>query len=187
MKKILLILLALTGAMGILLVSVSRATLDLVIKEEMEGRLRIEPVMMGDRMIYKLPQTGILPGNVFYRIKESRNWLWQKFSFGKEKEAKIALILADKKMAEAKALLKKGNYNLALKTSMRAVDKLKYAYTLSSEIRNGSLEKKLILDQIREATLAYETISIELKNEKIIETINDFKKEQIQKEIPPQR
>ena len=191
MKRFLIILVTLVGAVGILFVSVSRATLEIMIKDEREGRLRIEPVIIQDKTIYKLPQTNMLPDNMFYGLKEARDWLWYKFSFGGEKEIKTILILADKRIAEARALAKTGKQNLALEAGMAAVNKLKYANGLAHGLKNQPTAQKQLIIQVRDATLAYREIIIEIgqqsksDDQKYIllqQQIDDFKEEQTQKE-----
>jgi len=191
MKKILIVLAASLGATVILLISMSRASLEAMNRDEREGRLRVEPVFIDNKIAYKLPQTNMLPDNIFYSFKEIRDWLWFKFSVGKEKEAKLMFILADKRISEAKTLAEKGNYEAALETGMKAVDKLKYANELVVEMRNQDTAQKHISIQIRDASLAYSEIIKEigqksgLNNQQYLllqQKIDDFKKEQIQKE-----
>jgi len=181
-KKILLILGVILGAGLILLISISRASLEIVNKDEKENTIRVEAVNLDNKIIYKLPQAGILPGNPLYFLKEARNWFWEKFSFGEERKARILLLLADKKMAECRKLIEKGEERLAFESGVQATDKLKYAYTVALGIRENSIEKKQILKQISEASLAYEIITGELKDKSVQQKINDFQKEEIQKE-----
>lgn len=169
------------GAGGILFISISRASLEMVNKDEMESKVSVIEVKMGDRTIYKLPEAGILPGNPLYIFKEARNWLWEEFSFGDEKKARILLLLADKKMAECRQLITNGNEGRAFESGFEATDKLEYAYTVTLRIKNDSLEKRQILGQIADASLAYEVITGELKNKIISQELNDFQKEEIQK------
>lgn len=189
MKNLLIILLVSIGAAGVLMVSMSRASLETMAKDEREGVLRVEPVIVQGKTIYKLPQTNMLPDNVFYGIKEMRDWLWREFSVGNEKEAKIMLILADKRIAEARSLANKGKYKIAIETGIRAVDKLKYARGLVGEMENQDTSQEQLLVQIREAASAYDEIIKEIGqkdgsgNQKYIflqQSIDDFKKEQIQ-------
>jgi len=190
MKRILIIIVVLIVGAGILLVSMSRATLEIMSKDEKEGRLRIEPVEISGNVIYKLPQTNMLPDNIFYGFKEMRDWFWQKFSFGDEKEAKTVLILADKRIAEARALANRGKIEKSLEAGIRAVDKLKYANGLVMEMRNQDTVQKQLTIQIRESSFAYSEIIREIgqkdnTNKKYLllqKNINDFKEEQIQKE-----
>ena len=53
---------------------------------------------------YKLPETGMLPDNIFYGMKEIRNDLWVWFSKGQVK-TKMVLLLADKSAAEGGKLI----------------------------------------------------------------------------------
>lgn len=185
----------LIGASGILLVSLSRATLEVMTRDEREGKLRVVPVIVQDRTIYKLPHTNMLPDNVFYIFKEIRDWLWKQFSFGGEKEVRTMIILADKRISEASALAEKGNFDLAFVTSMKAVDKLKYANGLVSELKNQDTSQALLQTHIKDATTAYSEIIREIgqksgiNNQKYIllqKNIDDFKEEQYKKEANTQ-
>lgn len=182
-KKILLVLMVILGGGAILMVSISRASLEVVNRDLMEGKINVEIVKMGDRVIYRLPQSGMLPNNTLYVFKEMRNWFWEKFSFGEVRKSRILLLLADKKMAECRKLIEKGDQKRAFESGTEALNKLKYAYTTSLGIKNDSIGKGQILNQIADATLAYEVISQNINNKKIIENINDFKKEQIENKI----
>jgi hypothetical protein len=179
-KRILIILGASLGAGIILMVSISRASLEMINKEEMENKVRVEIVKMGEITIYKLPQPGILPGNPLYIFKKTRNWLWEKFTFGNEKRARILLLLADKKMAECRRLIENGDEKKAFESGAEALDKLKYAYTVSLGVRNDSIEKRQILGQIKNASLAYKIITEKLNDKKISQELDDFQKKQIQ-------
>lgn len=182
-KKYLLAALVAIGAVLILLVSISRASLEIVSRDQMEGKINVEIVKIGDRVVYRLPQSGMLSDNTLYIFKEMRNWIWERFSFGEVKKARILLLLADKKMAECRKLIEKGDQKRAFESGTEALNKLKYAYSTSLGIKNDSIGKGQILNQIADATLAYEAISQNINNKKIIEDINDFKKEQIENKI----
>jgi len=182
---------ALVGAAAILMVSMSRASLEVMNRDDLEDRLRVEPVFIENKMVYKLPQTNMLPNNIFYTFKEIRDWLWFKFSNGKEKEAKLMFILADKRISEARTLVERGNFEVALETGMKAVDKLKYANELVLEMKNQDTAQKHMSIQIRDASLAYSEIIKEIGqksgiyNQKYLllqQKIDDFKEEQIQNE-----
>ena len=189
-KDFLIIILVLVGAVAILLVSISRATLEIMVKNEIEDKLRTEEVIIDDKVIYKLPQSWVLPDNKSYIFKEARNWLWQKFSFGEENKIQIALILADKKIAESIALVKKEKYDLALKTCMKAVEKLEYADKLIEKMENNNVVRAQKSKQVEKTMEAYTKIIEEMgKNDKIdeqkyfllLQSINEFKEKQTQK------
>ena len=163
-------LLILIGAGAILLVSISRASLEIMNKEEREGKLRTEPVIISDIEIYKLPQSWVLLDNKYYWLKEIRNWTWQKFSFRDENKIQLFLILADKKIYEARALSQKGGKDLAIKSIEKAINKLKYANKLVNKIENKEIIKKQFAKQIEKMTDVYKKIIEEMgKNDKIDE------------------
>jgi len=187
-KKFLAIILLLLVAVTIILVSISRASLEIMLKDQMEGKLRTEELIIDDEVIYKFPQSWVQPDNMKYLIKEVRSWIWEKFSFNEEEKIDIALILADKKMAESIALLKKEKYNLAIDTSIRAVEKLKYADKLTNKLENKIIKSQKS-DQIQKMTEVYFKIIEEMgDNDKIdeqkylilLQNINEFKEKKTQ-------
>ena len=172
------------------MISISRATLEMMVKNEKEDKLRTEEVIIDNKVIYKLPQSWLLPDNKSYIIKEIRDWTWQKFSFGEENKIQIALILADKKITESIALIKKEEYDLALITSTKAVEKLKYAGKLMEKMENNNVVPVQINNQIKKSMEVYLKIIEEMgKNDKIdeqkyfllLQNINEFKEKQTQK------
>ncbi|HEX7542611.1 MAG TPA: DUF5667 domain-containing protein [Patescibacteria group bacterium] len=178
----------LIGAGGILLISISRASLEMMTKEEREGKLRTEPVIIDNVEIYKLPQSTVLPDNKYYWLKEVRDWTWQKFSFGEENKIQIWLILADKKVSEARVLMGRGKYDLAFKSYQKAIDQLKYANSLVYKIENKDIVKNQMINQIRKITEVYKKMIEEIgKNDKIdeqkylllLQKINEFEEKQI--------
>ena len=177
----------LIGAGGILLVSISRASLEIMIKEEREGKLRTELVIIDSVEIYKLPQSRILLNDKYYWLKEIRDWTWQKFSFGEENKIRVWLILADKKVSEARALRGKEEYDLALKSYRKAIDQLKFAESLARKIENNEIAKNQYKNQIRKMAEVYQKMIEEIgKNDKIdeqkylllLQEINEFKEKQ---------
>ncbi|MBU1117739.1 hypothetical protein KKD37_02125 [Patescibacteria group bacterium] len=178
--KVLLVLGVLVIAGGILLISLSRATLETTMNLDREDKLKIVPVIDEGETIYKLPETKMLPSNIFYRFKSLRNWLWWQFSFGEEEETKILFILADKKIAEAEIMAKNGKNRLAFKAGMEAVDKLKYINEKVTKIEGKDVAKEQLLGRIREASIAYSEIiyRIEIQDNKktvLLKEINEIK------------
>lgn len=163
-----MLVLALGG--GILLISISRASLEIMSKADAEGKLRTEPVIIDNVEIYKLPQSQILPKSGYYWLKDTRDWVWQKFSFDDEKTIQIKLILADKKVSEARELIKKEKYDLALENYARAIEKLKDAGKLVNNIEKKDIFKSETNNQIKKMTQVYKKMIEEMgKNDKIDE------------------
>lgn len=178
MKNVVTVLLLLFLGGTILIVSISRAGLEIMAKEDNEGKLRVQPVMVEDRTIYNLPEVGIMPGNLLYGFKKIRDTLWEKFSQESTRKGQIQLLMADKKMAETRALINKGDKRRALKSGSEAINKLKYARKLVTETEEFVIEKEQLSKQIQEASIAYKEIIKGIDNPKLLQEIDDIKKEQ---------
>lgn len=146
--------LALVAGFLVLVVSVGRAGWETIAKEEKEGRLGCEAVVVmstdkqggEERYEYRLPEAGVLPGNFWYIFKQIRNSLWVRLAAGKDNKLVVTMVLADKNMAEAKELYEQGQGDRAIESSLKAIDKLEYAQSLLGEIgdsKNEEIEKQL--------------------------------------------
>jgi len=171
----------------IMVVSVARAGLEIMAAEENGESLRNDPIRFvlvkenGEKneFFYKLPDPGMLSTNPFYGFKKIRDYLWIKFSGNGVKKAKVELLMADKRMAEAKMLLEDNKTDSGLKTSQEALDTLKSAEGSISEIIKETEESKQISSQIFKAGFAYMTILENSKNsfEMDVEKYNQLFKE----------
>lgn len=126
---------------------------------------------------YKLPETGILPDNMLYGIKEIRNSLWLLFAKGQAK-TKMALLLADKSTAEAGKLIEKEETVKAIDAGNEAINKLEYANTLINQVSSVDVQTKQLHFQIFWAGFAYRAVfdrargSFNLDTEKYATLIN---------------
>lgn len=146
----------------VLFVSLSRASMQIWANEDKENKLRIKPVDFTinyqngatESSSYKMPEVRTLPNNPIYGFKEARDSIWMGMTNGKLEKGKMALLLADKKMMEAKILFTNNEGKLALESSSEAIDKLKYAY---SEIQRAekNIETSKVKMQIFKAGYAY--------------------------------
>ena len=175
--------------LGILTVSLARAGAEIMTKngslEEM-GKKEIK-VVIGDKLVvYKLPETGMLPSNPLYIIKRVRDHLWLVFSGGLYK-SKITLLLADKKAAEFGKLTGLGSTSLALESGNEAIDKLEYAYISSKNLNLSKVMRNQLLDQIYVAGYAYQQVFVLAKGgftnnlesyNQLINRINEWNKKQ---------
>jgi hypothetical protein len=135
---------------------------------------------------YKLPETGMLPDDMFYGAKEIRNYLWLLFSSG-EGKIKMALLLADKSASESEALIEKDESNLAIDAGNEAINKLEYADTLINQERATDAQTKQLHYQIFWAGFAYKAVfdraqgAFDLdtgKYAQLINRVNDWNKTQ---------
>jgi len=158
---------------SILYLSIIRASLEVMTKDNNENRLRVEPIEFlldkkdgPEKNVYKLPEVKTLPNSPLYSIKESRDFMWVLFSHDPLAKSKIILLIADKKMTESIALSKEGCYKLALDTSEEAINKLKYADRTVLDIKKESIESRQFKNEIIKAGLAYKQVLIKINLEK---------------------
>lgn len=155
--------LALVIGLGVLFVSLAKASLQIWAIEDTQNQLRTKPV---DFIIkynngstesgnYKLPEIKTLPTSPFYGLKAARNFLWMGLSNGSVDKSKMALLIADKKMTEAKILFETSKSKSGLVSSVEAIDKLKYAYSEISKINEESIEVNQLKSQVIKAGHAY--------------------------------
>jgi len=166
MKKTFVII-GLIIAVMVLFVSIIRANLEVVMREEKEDAIRVVPVNYitekdnGEKITstYYLPKIKIYPTNILYPVKIWRDSLWLGLTRDPCEKSKLLMLLADKQMAEEDEL-----------SASEAVDKLIEAYRICPE-------NKL---QISEAAKAYRQITLKMRkysqaNEKIEKFIEDKK------------
>lgn len=164
--------LILMAGMGILFVSLSRASLEIITKESREDTLRKYPITFTIKITnstqtthtYKLPFNDVEKNNFFSLIKSWRDNLWIKFTRDNINKSKIALLVADKKMAQAISLIKVNDSKMALEASQEALEKLKYADSLVNNANQNNGEVKQIRSQIYEAGYAYREILKGMEN-----------------------
>ena len=172
----------------ILVVSVARAGLEIMAVEGSDEVVRNDLIKFEifnekgekEEFSYKLPESGMLPTNPFYGFKKIRDFLWIKFSVGTIKKANVELLVADKRMSEAKVLLEDNKGKSGLDASQEALNTLKLAERSISEIKEVTDESKQVRSQIFKAGFAYMTIlkasgeSFELDAERYNQLIKDL-------------
>ncbi|MDP4010015.1 MAG: DUF5667 domain-containing protein [Candidatus Shapirobacteria bacterium] len=148
-------------AFMILFISLSRAGLEIAAKQQ--GQYGVVPVDFIDS-IYKLPPVDTLPTSPFYGLKRLRDYLWLTFSNGPVKKSQIALLLSDKKIAEAIALFNNDQLEIGLNAGIEAVDKLKYADKLIANYQKEDIFKEQMEIRIFQTGNAYKEIMTSINN-----------------------
>lgn len=161
LNSVVLPTLILVFAFMILFISLSRAGLEIAAKQQ--GQYGVVPVDFIDS-IYKLPPVDTLPTSPFYGFKRLRDYLWLTFSNGPVKKSQIALLLSDKKMAEAIALFNNDQSEIGLNAGIEAVDKLKYADKLIANYEKEDIFKEQMEIQIFQTGNAYKEIMTSINN-----------------------
>ncbi len=165
-KKILGITIVLILAGVILLVSVARASLSLTLKKEKENVLRKVPIKLlieqedgGIKTeVYLLPPVRTLPSSVFYNIKRIRDLLWIGFCQEKDEKISLAMLLADKKMAEAQILFVNGQADQAMKAAEDGIDLWERAKKMWQSLDKDDEKNEVVKTKIDLAGRAYEKI-----------------------------
>lgn len=156
----------LAGAGVILAVSMARASLSLTLKKEKENVLRKVPIKLlieqkdgGIKTeVYLLPPVRTLPSSVFYNIKRIRDLLWIGFCQEKDEKISLAMLLADKKMAEAQILFVNGQADQAMKAAEDSIGLWERAKKMRQSPDKDDEKNEVIKTKIDLAGLAYEKI-----------------------------
>ena len=168
MKKI-FILFGLLLAVIILFISVVRANLETVMREEKEDRIRVMPINIitikenGEEIksVYYLPIIKIHPNNILYPIKMLRDKLWLGLTRNPCEKSKLLLLIADKQMAENDDI-----------SASEAIDKLIEARKLCPnnriQINLAAKAYRQIVSKMRKYTQANEKIEKFIKEETVI-------------------
>jgi hypothetical protein len=172
--KIFIVIFIVIFALMVLFVSISRISLEMTQEKDKSDQIRKLPIDFVvkndddsvDIYAYKLPYARTLPDDSSYYLKRVRDFFWIVFTAGNKEKSEVVLFIADKKIAEANELFKKGKTDLALKTSREALNKLQYANYLYKHKDN----------RIYKAGLAYKQI---LKNyQQKIEELDNWNEKQ---------
>lgn len=135
-------------ALVILYTSFAMASLDRVIDDETFGRLRKIDINFinskGEEYCYKLPESNVLPNNIFYPIKEIRDGLWVSLSKDEISRLRVLLLIRDKKIEEILLLQKNGANQNIIKRQIEKIkkisDRLAYEYEILDKKRSESKE-----------------------------------------------
>lgn len=147
-------------AFAILLISIAKANLETVMKEEREGRLRVIPVEINNS-VYYLPKIKIYPTHVLYPIKIWRDKLWLMLTRDACEKSKLLMLIADKQMAENDSI-----------SANEAVDNLIHAWEICPskrlEINNVADVYRQITEKMRKYSQANEKINSFIETKKTI-------------------
>lgn len=147
--------------------SVTRASWINLSDDNNFDRFRINPIEFeiekgpGDweKVKYYLPQVNQIPGQLFYPIKRIRDNLWLKMSIKSNRDAKLYLLLADKKIAEVLVFSQKSSVSekYMFESGKEAVSYLEIAKDISMMMEN-KIEANKIRARINVAKYFYSQI-----------------------------
>lgn len=109
---------------------------------------------------YQLPYPGLLPDNPLYVLKQARDTVQLMMAGSSLEKAKVYLQIADKNMAAAIELTKKGKHKLAVERVQRAEAKYMDAFNLIEKPKDeiNQEDRKAFIDMLRKANLKYREI-----------------------------
>lgn len=137
---------------------------------------------------YTLPYTGILPDNPLYFLKALRDNVWNLFITDPLEKANYDLLMADKRVGAASALLDKGEVDLAITTLSKSGN---YFYLA---IQQASLAKKQgedvgdILSRLENASLKHQQVIFTMEEKthgsaRLVLQVSQQRAEQFQKSV----
>jgi hypothetical protein len=145
--------LAMILALVILFVSMARASLPDVFKrlsshEYHNVLLTLRPVYADQLedtgvLSYHLPEVGILPGNPFYVFRVMRDFIWLRLTTDPVAKTKLLGHMADKKMAEAVALMGDSKFKLTYESVSEAAN---YLEEMRLSLNNIKGQKDMVKD-----------------------------------------
>ena len=112
---------------------------------------------------YELPYPGILPDNPLYFLKAIRDNVLGFFITDPLKKADYSLLMADKRLQSAKALLDKGNNDLAITTLSKSGNYFHQAIqNVANAKRRGEFADPLI-DRLLVASMKHREIILQME------------------------
>jgi hypothetical protein len=97
---------------------------------------------------YELPFPGILPDNPLYFLKALRDNLINFFITDPVKKAEYDLLMADKRLASANALMDKKNYQLAITTLSKSGNYFDQAIQLAAQAKTQGKDVNSVLSNL---------------------------------------
>lgn len=151
----------------ILYISLTRAGLEKLIRDERRNDLRKVPIIFQhsnqDNFIeegsYKFPETSTLPNSPFYFLKKIRDELWIIFTGNSEDKVRVLMLVADKRMEEARLLNEKeGNEWLIIKTVEDSIQKMTKAKEIVESDRMNEVERNQFRQRQKQEFMAYKWV-----------------------------
>jgi hypothetical protein len=155
-------------AIGILYISFVMASLNRVIDDEKFGKLRKIQITYinsrGGEDSYKLPESRVLPNNIFYPVKELRDNLWIYFSREKIDKLRILLLVRDKKINEVLLLKENGSNEKIINRQIEKIKEISNDLNVNLRNLNNKIENEEIQQRIEIANEFYKFISEKFDN-----------------------
>jgi hypothetical protein len=112
---------------------------------------------------YYLPYPGMLPDNVFYKLKAVRDRILFWLTFDEEKKASRELGYADKRINAAAALADGGKEDLAVSTATKAEKYLESSINRAMDLSKNGKDVKSLMLTLEKAAAKHEEVLVSLQ------------------------
>lgn len=114
---------------------------------------------------YDLPYSGkILPDNILWPIKASRDFLWYHLTNNPLKRAEIALLFSDKRLSMSQSLFENKKYNLGFSTLTKSEKYLEVAFQDEEKARKQGMNTSDFLLKYSLASLKHRQVVDQILN-----------------------
>jgi len=101
---------------------------------------------------------GLLPNHPLYFLKSLSEGIGNFFTFGQVNQAQRAMMLAEKRLAEANTLIAQGKNELAQRTMERYQERFTNAFTFAQKAKEAGQNTDEIMAKIAENTLRHQAV-----------------------------
>jgi hypothetical protein len=112
---------------------------------------------------YNLPYTGILPDNPLYFLKALRDNILNLFITDPVKKANYDLLMADKRVGAASALIDKGKVDLAITTLSKSGNYFYLAIQQAARAKKQGEKTNEILSKLLTASLKHQQVIFQME------------------------
>jgi hypothetical protein len=112
-----------------------------------------------DNVSYELPFPGILPDNIFYKVKMARDKLWEFLISDLEKKVYFEILMADKRVSAARVLIEeKQKIDLGISTFTKGYKYLEKTPSIVRALRERNYNVNNVIDKLENATLKHTSL-----------------------------
>lgn len=112
---------------------------------------------------YYLVYPGMLPDHPLYKIKMMRDQIWLSLTSDLLKKSELLLLFADKRMGAGEVLINGNKIDLGMSTLTKGTKYFERAVNETNKAKNKGKNTAQIKDKLKNASLRYEDILVELK------------------------
>ena len=164
LKNFIIALAALVFALGVLITSVVGTTAQSsssyrVLPAETEAEPSPEATVSPEPKVdYYLVYPGILPDHALYPLKMIRDKIWLWLTNEPVKRAELLLLMADKRLGAAKALIDGGKTELGMATLSKGEKYLEQAIGQAAKAKEAGKETADLYEKLARATLKHQEV-----------------------------